>query len=130
MEGLLYGGAYLRGEICISKSIGLALLLEVNLSFLICFTLYFRAIFQVQGPGGLIFGGAIKRRVFCVTSLGALYLEGLILGILRYFDARKFCCIFLLAILKTNPFSNHLSTKKVQLHSKFGLFALFCIQYL
>ena len=26
---------------------------------LLCFTLYMRAIFQVQAPGGLIFGGAI-----------------------------------------------------------------------
>ena len=41
------------------------------------------------------------------------------------FDATKFWCIFFLAILKTNPFSHHLSIKKVQLHSKFGLFALF-----
>ena len=36
--------------------------------------------FQVQAPGGLIFGGAISRKVFCVTSLGGLYLEGLIHG--------------------------------------------------
>ena len=42
--------------------------------------LYLRAIFQVQAPGGLIFGGAIQRRVFCVTGLGGLYLEGLIHG--------------------------------------------------
>ena len=39
-------------------------------------------------PRGLIFGGAISRRVFCVGG-GAyiwrgLYKEGLILGILRY----------------------------------------------
>ena len=26
---------------------------------LLCFTLYLRAIFQTQAPGGLIFGGAI-----------------------------------------------------------------------
>ena len=25
LEGLIFGGAYLRGEICVSKSIGLAL---------------------------------------------------------------------------------------------------------
>ena len=36
-----------------------SLILEVNLLFLLCFTLYLRAIFQVQAPGGLIFGGAI-----------------------------------------------------------------------
>ena len=38
--------------------------------------------------GGLIFGGAISRRVFCVTAVGGLYLgdlymEGLIFGVLR-----------------------------------------------
>ena len=32
---------------------------EINLPFLLCFPLYLRAIFQVQVPGGLIFGGAI-----------------------------------------------------------------------
>ena len=59
LEGLIFGGAYLRREICVLKSNGLALYLEVNLPFLLCFTLYLRAIFQVQAPGGLIFGGAI-----------------------------------------------------------------------
>ena len=48
-EGLIFGGAYLRKEICVSKSIGLALQLEVNLPFLLCFTLYLTAIFQVRG---------------------------------------------------------------------------------
>ena len=59
LEGLIFEGAYLRREICVSKSIGLALQLEVNLPFLLCFTLYLKAIFQVQAAGGLIFGGAI-----------------------------------------------------------------------
>ena len=66
LEGLIFGGAYLRREICVSKSIGLAIQLEVNLPFLLCFTLYLRTIFQVQSPGG------------------ALYLEGLTEGFLRY----------------------------------------------
>ena len=43
--------------ICISKSIGLALQLELNLLFLLCFTLYLRAIFQVQALGGLYLEG-------------------------------------------------------------------------
>ena len=59
LEGPIFGGAYLRREICVSKSIGLALLLEVNLPFLLCFTLYLSVIFQVQAHVGLIFGGAI-----------------------------------------------------------------------
>ena len=37
-EGLIFGGAYLRREICVSKLIGLALASP--------FTLYLRAIFQ------------------------------------------------------------------------------------
>ena len=59
LEGLIFGGAYLRREICVSKSIGLAIELEVNLPFLLCYTLYLSAIYQVQAPGGLIFEGAI-----------------------------------------------------------------------
>ena len=43
-------------------------------------------IFPSTSPQGLVFGGAIYRRVFCVTSLGGLYLKGLIFGILRYLD--------------------------------------------
>ena len=57
MEELIFGGAYLRREICVSKSIGLALWVEVNLPFLLCFTLYLRTNFQVQAPGGLIWRG-------------------------------------------------------------------------
>ena len=63
LEGFIFGGAYLRREICVSKSTWLALWLEVNLPFLLSFTLCLRAIFHVQarggGEGGLIFGGAI-----------------------------------------------------------------------
>ena len=44
------------------KSIGLALKLEGNLLFLLCFTLYLRAISKYKFPGGLIFGGAYTWR--------------------------------------------------------------------
>ena len=44
------------------------------------FFFVFQGNFQVQAPGGLIFGEAISRNVFCVTSLGGLNLEGLIHG--------------------------------------------------
>ena len=44
------------------------------------FYFVFEGHFQIQAPEGLIFGGVIYRRVFCVTSLGGLYLEGLIHG--------------------------------------------------
>ena len=90
MEGLILGGAYLRREICVSKSIGLALQLEVNLSFLLCFTLYLGAIFQVQVPGGDLYlegrfnGGFFALPVWGAYILRGLYVEGLIFGILRY----------------------------------------------
>ena len=46
----------------------------------------FQFVFEGNFPmrwGGLIFGGAIQRRAFCVTGLEGLHLEGLIFGILR-----------------------------------------------
>ena len=48
------------------------------------FYFVFEGNFEVQAPMGLKFRGAISRKVFCVTSLGGLYLEGLIFGILWY----------------------------------------------
>ena len=44
------------------------------------FYFVFEGNFQVQAPRGLIFGGAISQKVFDVTSLGGLNLEGLIHG--------------------------------------------------
>ena len=86
--GVIFGGAYLWREICVSTSIGLAFWLEVNLAFLLCFTWYLRAIFQVQAPGGaynwrgdltdgflryqfggLIFGGAYFRNSTVLHSI-------------------------------------------------------------
>ena len=57
-----------------------SLIVGSKLTVFALFQFVFEVNFQVQAPGGLIFGGAIKRRVFCVTSLGGLYLEGLIHG--------------------------------------------------
>ena len=74
MEGLIFGAAYLRREICVLKSIGLALYLEVNLRFKIdwaslifgskftvfaLFYFVFEGNFSSTSPRGLIFGGAI-----------------------------------------------------------------------
>ena len=54
----------------------------MNLPFLLCITLYLRAIFQVQAPGGgaYIWMGYLTEGFFCVTGLGGLYLEGLVHG--------------------------------------------------
>ena len=53
------------------------------------FYFVFEGNFPSTSPLGLIFGGEIERRVFCVTGLGGLYMEGLIFGILRYFGLSR-----------------------------------------
>ena len=53
LEGLIFGGDYLRREICVSKSIGLALLMEGNLPFFKpLFYFVFEGNFQEQAPRG------------------------------------------------------------------------------
>ena len=49
----MFGWAYLRRVICISKLIGLALQFEGNLLFLLCFTLCLRAVSKYKPLGGL-----------------------------------------------------------------------------
>ena len=62
-----------------------SLLLGRKFTVFLCFILYLKAISKYKPPrGGLIFGGAIYRSFCYVTSLGGLYLEGLICGILWY----------------------------------------------
>ena len=90
MEGLVFGGAYLGREICVSKSIGLALLLEGNIPFLLCFSLYLRAISKCNPLGGLYLEGRFNGGFFALRVWGAyiwrgVYMEGLIFRILRYF---------------------------------------------
>ena len=73
LEGLIFGEAYLRREICVSKSIGLALWLKVNLPFLPCFTLYLRVIFQVQTPRGAYIWRGDLTEGFLRYRLGEFY---------------------------------------------------------
>ena len=96
MEGFIFGGAYLRREICVSKSIGLALWLEVVLPFLLVL-LVFESKFPSTSLRELIFGGAIYQGFFALPHWGAyiwrgLYMEGLIFGILRYFITNQWGC--------------------------------------
>ena len=79
MEGLIFGEAYLWREICVLKSIGLALQLEVNLLFLLRFTLYLRAIFRVQAPGSLYLEGRFNKGFFTLPVWGAYTWRGLFL---------------------------------------------------
>ena len=72
LEGLIFGGAYLRWEICVSKSIGLAFQLEGNLPFLLCFTLYLRAFnkgfFALRVWGAYIWRGLLSEFYGMLTS--------------------------------------------------------------
>ena len=59
-----------------------------RLPFLLYFTLYLRAIFQVQAPRGLYLEGRFNEGFFALPVLRAyiwrgLYMEGLTFGILR-----------------------------------------------
>ena len=89
------GGASVRREVCVSKSIGLACSGKEIYHFCFVFTLCSRANSKYKPPSR---GGAYIRKGdltvgFCITILGGMYLEGLIhggliFGILRYFIHR------------------------------------------
>ena len=79
-EGLIFGEAYLWREICVSKSIGLAFQLEGNLPFLLCFTLYLRAISKYKplgrGRGGAYIWRGDLTEVFLRYEFEGLIFEG------------------------------------------------------
>ena len=78
-ERLIFGGAYLRREICVSKSIGLALWMEGNLLFFKpLFYFVFEGNFQVQAPrGGLYLEGRFNGGFFALRVWGAYIWRGL-----------------------------------------------------
>ena len=84
MEGLIFGGAYVQREICVSKSTGLAIFLERNLPLffvLLCATGQFPSTSPPGGGGGgLYLEGRFYGRFFALRVWGGLYLEGLIHG--------------------------------------------------
>ena len=57
-----------------------SLLLGRKFTVFICFTLYLTEISKYKHPGGAYIWRGDLTEVFCVTSLGGLYLEGLIHG--------------------------------------------------
>ena len=87
-----------------SKSIGLALFLEGNLLFFFVLPRIWGQFPSSIPRGGLIFGGAFQRRVFCVTILSGLYLEGLIHGGANF---RKF------TVLIVTPFADWVKSKRL-----------------
>ena len=58
MEELIFGGAYLRREICVSKSTGLVIV-EGKFTVFALFYFVFEGNFPNTSLRGLIFGGAI-----------------------------------------------------------------------
>ena len=70
-----------------------SLIVGSKFTVFVCFTLYLRAIFQVQAPGGLYLEGRFNGGFFALRVLGAyicrgLYMEGLKFGILRYIQLK------------------------------------------
>ena len=66
-----------------------SLIVGSKFTVLLCFTLYLRAIFQVQAPGDLYLEGRFNGGFFALPVWGTyiwrgLYMEGLTFGILRY----------------------------------------------
>ena len=76
-EGLIFGGAYLCREICVSKSIGLALYLEGHLPYLLYFTLYLRAISKYRPLRGLCLEGRFNGGFFALRVSGTSTWRGL-----------------------------------------------------
>ena len=78
-EGLIFGGAYVRRKICVSKSIGLACSEKEIYHF--CFVLLcIRGQIPSTSPSGAYMRRGDLTEGFCITILGGLYLEGLIHG--------------------------------------------------
>ena len=74
----MFGRAYLLREICVSKSIGLALLLEGNLPFLLYFTLYLRAVSKYKPPGRTYIWRSDLTEGFLRYEFGGLLFEGVL----------------------------------------------------
>ena len=83
MEGLVFGGASIRWEICVTKPVGSAYSSKVNLkkcvtvSFLPCFIFYLRAQFPSISPRGLYSEGRFNGGIFALRFWGAYTLRGL-----------------------------------------------------
>ena len=75
MEGLIFRGACLWRENLYFQINWANLIVGSKLRLLLCFTLYLKAIFRLQAPGGLYLEGRFNGEFFCV-----IYLEELIHG--------------------------------------------------
>ena len=85
LEVVIFGGAYLRREICVSKSIEFCLTVGSKFTVFASFYFVFEGKFSSTSPrrGG---GGLFYKGFFALPVWRGLYLEGFISGILRYID--------------------------------------------
>ena len=83
-KGLIFGGAYLRREICVQNRFGLALKFEGEITVFALFYLVFEVNFPSTSPRGPYIWRGDLTEAFLRYRFGGLYLEGLIFGILRY----------------------------------------------
>ena len=84
-EGLIFGGAFIRRGLSREGNLRfkidwVSLIVGSKSTVFALFYVIFEGKFPSTSPpgGGLIFGRAICRRVFCITGLRGLYLERLI----------------------------------------------------
>ena len=87
-EGLIFGGAYLWKENLLFKIDWASLIVGKKFTFLLCFTLYLRAISTYRPPRGLYLEGRFNGGFFTLRVWGAyiwrsLNMKGLIFGTLR-----------------------------------------------
>ena len=80
MEGPIFGGAYVRRDICVIKSVGRACSGKEIYHFYFVLLCIQGQIPSTSPPGGLYSEGRFNGGFFCVTILGGLYLEGLMHG--------------------------------------------------
>ena len=92
-----FRGAYIRRGLCTEGNLRFKIdwagLILGRKFTVFLFYLEFEGNLQVQAPGEAYIWRGVLTEGFCVTSLGALYLEGLIFGILRYILSVQQCFI-------------------------------------
>ena len=75
-EGPIFGGAYVRMEICVSKSIGLACSGKVIYHFFLCCILYSKANSKYKPPGGAFIRRGDLTEGFLRYDFGGLLFGG------------------------------------------------------
>ena len=95
LEGPIFGGAYVRREICVSKLIGLACSGK-EITIFALFYFVFEGKFQVQAPRGPYIGrGDLKEGILCCDFGGLIfrgaYFRNFTVSYLAVIDTRRLC---------------------------------------